>query len=62
MTIVFSSIIYNMITTIDGEKGLSVPMNPGPLFSLAQTPGLVLLHLEDWDTFITGLLPFTLFH
>jgi hypothetical protein len=51
-----------MITTIDGDKGLSVPMNPGPLFSLAQTPGLVLLHLEDWDTFITVLLPFTLFH
>jgi hypothetical protein len=31
-------------------------MNPDPLFPLAQTPCLVLLHLEDWDTFIIVLL------
>jgi hypothetical protein len=32
MTIVFTSITYNMIITIDGEIELSEPMNPGPLF------------------------------
>jgi hypothetical protein len=37
-------------------------MNPGTLFSLAQTPCLVLFHLEDLDTFIIVLLPFTLLH
>jgi hypothetical protein len=62
MTIVLISIMYNMITTIDGEKGLSEPMNPGLLFPLEQTPCLVLLHLEDWETFIIILLLFTLFH
>jgi hypothetical protein len=37
-------------------------MKPGPLFPLGQTPCLFLLHLEDWDTFITILLPYNLFH